>query len=101
MTTTGSTHDLKFHESPLLQPGYKKAPSSWKVQYVEDSISTVGFSLIRGFLITSGGYIRRVLARKKKFCQLNVNWEIIVTKVPCLKGRYEAMTYFIKKHQLS
>ncbi|CAB4038975.1 Hypothetical predicted protein, partial [Paramuricea clavata] len=41
VTTTGSTHDHKFHESPLLQPGYKKAPSSWKVQYVEDSISTL------------------------------------------------------------
>ena len=48
MTTTGSTHDRKFHESPLRQPVYKKAADSWKVQYLEDAISTV--RLVRVYL---------------------------------------------------
>lgn len=48
VTTTGSTHDRKFHESPLLQPAYRKAPSLVKVHYVEDAISTVRAKIHQG-----------------------------------------------------
>lgn len=37
-TTTGSTHDYKPQGGQLSHPSYKKAPGSWKVQYVEDTI---------------------------------------------------------------
>lgn len=40
-TTTDTNHDLKHRSLPLIQPFYKKAPGSWKVQYVEDTISTL------------------------------------------------------------
>ena len=40
-TTTGSTHDYKFQGGRLSHPSYKKAPGSWKVHYVEDTIGKV------------------------------------------------------------
>ena len=48
-TTTGSTHDYKTQGGQLSHPSYKKAPGSWKIQYVEDTIGKVGL-ITRAYL---------------------------------------------------
>ena len=41
-TTAGSNHDYKvIEDESLLQPAYKKAPGSWKVNYTLDAVSKV------------------------------------------------------------
>ena len=40
-TTKGTNHEYKFQGGRLSHPSYKKAPGSWKVHYVEDTIGKV------------------------------------------------------------